>query len=89
MANLLEKMGVLAAEELENQDKKSPGERLSIKVAELMEENQKLVKQSEKLKDALREAVEEWEFNLANKSDILIKSHKDRERIQKIRRMIK
>ena len=89
MANLLEKMGVLAGESSSSVSEQSPGERLSIKVAELMEENQKLIKQNEKLKTLLQEAVEEWEFSLASKSEILIKNHKDRERIQKIRRALK
>ena len=89
MANLLEKMGVIAAEDASHDSRQTPGERLSIKVAELMEENQKLIKQNEKLKNVLLEAVEEWEFNLANKSAVLIKNHKDRERIQKIRRLIR
>ena len=87
MSNLLEKIKNL--NEQDKRDGKSPGERLSIKVAELMEANEKLRKENEKLKGFLVEAVEEWEYSLCKKSELLITIHKDHERIAKIKRVLK
>ena len=87
MANLLDRIKGLSEEEGDNG--KTPGERLSIKVAELMETNEKLRKENEKLRNFLQEAVDEWEYSLAKKSELLVKVHKDKERILKIQRVLK
>ncbi len=87
MSNLLEKIKGLNEEDKKNG--KTPGERLSIKVAELMETNEKLRKENEKLKNFLVEAMEEWEYSLSKKSDLLITLHKDNERIGKIKKLLK
>lgn len=85
MANLLEKLKGISDKD---QDGKTPGERLSIKVAELLQMNEQLRKENEKLKTYLSEAVEEWEFGLYRKSELLVKAHKDHERILKIKRVL-
>jgi len=87
MSNLLEKIKGLNEEDKKNG--KTPGERLSIKVAELMEANEKISKENERLKVYLIEAVEEWEYSLSKKSELLITIHKDHERISKIKRLLK
>lgn len=87
MSNLLEKIKGMGEEN--PRDGKTPGERLSIKVAELMEANDKLRKENEKLKNYLTEAVEEWEYSLFKKSELLITIHKDHDRIGKIKRLLK
>lgn len=87
MSNLLERIKGLSDEG--SDQGATPGERLSIKVAELMEANEKLRKENQKLKLHLQEAVDEWEYSLPKKSELLVKVHKDVERIQKIKRLLK